>query len=60
MYQSENLPFVVNQSVWEEGETRFSDIILPACTAFERWDIGEYYNVGAGYVTTCTRWSTTG
>lgn len=50
MYQSENLPFVVNQSVWKEGETRFSDIILPACTSFERWDIGEWYNVGAGYV----------
>ena len=50
MYQSENLPFVVNQSVWMEGETPFSDVILPACTVFERWDIGEYYNVGAGYV----------
>jgi trimethylamine-N-oxide reductase (cytochrome c) len=50
MYQSENLPFVVNQSIWMEGETRYADIILPACTVFERWDIGEYYNVGAGYV----------
>jgi trimethylamine-N-oxide reductase (cytochrome c) len=50
MYQSENLSFVVNQSVWNEGETRFSDIILPACSVFERWDIGEWYNVGAGYV----------
>ncbi len=50
MYQSENLPFVVNQSIWWEGETPFADVILPACTVFERWDIGEYYNVGAGYV----------
>jgi trimethylamine-N-oxide reductase (cytochrome c) len=50
MYRSENLPFVVNQSIWMEGETRFADIILPACTVFEKWDIGEYYNVGAGYV----------
>ncbi|HHQ15113.1 MAG TPA: pyrogallol hydroxytransferase large subunit, partial [Chromatiales bacterium] len=50
MYQSENLKFVVNQSIWNEGETRFSDIILPACTVFERWDIGEWLNVGAGYV----------
>jgi trimethylamine-N-oxide reductase (cytochrome c) len=50
MYQSENLPFVVNQSIWMEGETRYSDVILPACTVFEKWDIGEYYNVGAGYV----------
>ncbi|MDJ0929349.1 MAG: molybdopterin-dependent oxidoreductase [Gammaproteobacteria bacterium] len=50
MYQHENLKFVVNQSVWWEGETRFADIILPACTVFERWDIGEWYNVGPGYV----------
>ncbi|MCB1624846.1 MAG: molybdopterin-dependent oxidoreductase [Pseudomonadales bacterium] len=50
MYQHENLPFVVNQSVWNEGETRYSDVILPACTVFERWDISEWYNVGAGYV----------
>lgn len=50
MYQHENLKFVVNQSVWKEGETVFSDLILPACTVFERWDIGEDLNVGAGYV----------
>jgi anaerobic selenocysteine-containing dehydrogenase len=49
-YQHENLKFVVNQSVWWEGETPFADVILPACTVFERWDIGEWYNVGAGYV----------
>jgi len=50
MYQHENLRFVVNQSVWKEGETAFADVILPACTVFEKWDIGEWYNVGAGYV----------
>ena len=50
MYQHESLKFVVNQSVWKEGETQFADIILPACTVFEKWDIGEWYNVGAGYV----------
>jgi anaerobic selenocysteine-containing dehydrogenase len=50
MYQHENLKFVVNQSVWMEGETPFSDVILPACTVFERWDIGEWLNVGPGYV----------
>jgi trimethylamine-N-oxide reductase (cytochrome c) len=50
MYRSENLPFVVNQSVWNEGETRFSDIILPACTSFERWDIGEWMSVGPAYI----------
>ena len=49
-YQHENLKFIVNQSVWNEGETPFSDIILPACTVFEKWDIGETYNVGPGYV----------
>ena len=47
---AESLKFVVNQSVWKEGETPFADIILPACTVFEKWDIGEWYNVGAGYV----------
>jgi anaerobic selenocysteine-containing dehydrogenase len=50
MYRSENLPFVVNQSVWMEGETQFADVILPACTTFERWDIGEWMNVGAAYI----------
>lgn len=48
MYQSENLPFVVSQSIWFEGETKFADIILPACTNFERWDIGEWASAG-GY-----------
>jgi trimethylamine-N-oxide reductase (cytochrome c) len=50
MYQHDNLKFVVNQSVWMEGETQFADVILPACTVFERWDLGEWYNVGPGYV----------
>lgn len=50
MYQHESLKFVVNQSVWWEGETPYADVILPACTVFEKWDIGEWYNVGAGYV----------
>ena len=49
MYQHESLKFIVNQSVWKEGETPFADVILPACTVFEKWDIGEWYNVGAGY-----------
>ncbi|MCP4753123.1 MAG: molybdopterin-dependent oxidoreductase [Proteobacteria bacterium] len=47
-YQAENLEFVVNQSIWFEGETRFADVILPACTNFERWDIAEWANA-AGY-----------
>jgi trimethylamine-N-oxide reductase (cytochrome c) len=46
MYQSGDLEFVVNQSIWDEGETRFADLILPACTNFERWDISEWTGVG--------------
>jgi len=48
-YRSENLECVVNQSIWFEGEARFADILLPACTSFERWDIGEFANCG-GYI----------
>ena len=47
-YQSDSLEFVVNQSIWNEGEVRFADVIFPACTNFERWDIGEAANCG-GY-----------
>ncbi|MEM8731100.1 MAG: molybdopterin-dependent oxidoreductase [Pseudomonadota bacterium] len=46
MYQSEELECVVNQTIWTEGESQFADIILPACTQFERWDIGEWGNAG--------------
>ncbi|MDX2479442.1 MAG: molybdopterin-dependent oxidoreductase [Desulfuromusa sp.] len=49
MYRHENLEFVVNQSIWMEGEARFADVLLPACTNFERWDIGEFANCG-GYI----------
>ena len=45
MYQSPNLEFVVNQSIWFEGEAKFADIILPVCTNFERWDISEWSGV---------------
>jgi len=48
MYQSPNLEFVVNQSIWMEGEAKFADVILPACTSFERWDISEWIGV-SGY-----------
>ncbi len=47
-YRTPRLSFVVNQSIWMEGEARFADILLPACTHFERWDIGEACNAG-GY-----------
>jgi anaerobic selenocysteine-containing dehydrogenase len=48
-YQTDRLPFVVSQSIWFEGEARFADIILPACTNFERWDISEFANC-SGYI----------
>jgi molybdopterin guanine dinucleotide-containing S/N-oxide reductase-like protein len=48
MYQSENLEFIVNQSIWFEGEAKFADVILPACTNFERTDISEWAGLG-GY-----------
>lgn len=48
MYRSNELECVVNQSIWFEGEAKFADIILPACTQLERWDIGEWSNT-SGY-----------
>ncbi|MGO9432320.1 molybdopterin-dependent oxidoreductase [Rhodoblastus sp.] len=47
-YRHESIEFVVNQSIWMEGEAQFADVILPACTSLERWDIGEWCNAG-GY-----------
>jgi anaerobic selenocysteine-containing dehydrogenase len=48
-YREGKVPFVANQSIWFEGEARFADVILPACTNFERWDISEFANC-SGYV----------
>jgi trimethylamine-N-oxide reductase (cytochrome c) len=48
MYQSRKLEFVVNQSIWFEGEAKFADVVLPACTNFERTDISEWAGLG-GY-----------
>ena len=48
MYRTENLEFVVNQSIWMEGDAKFADIILPACTNLERPDISEWAGIG-GY-----------
>ncbi len=47
-YRTDKLPFVVNQSIWFEGEAKFADILLPACSSFERWDISEFGGTG-GY-----------
>ncbi|MCG8638467.1 MAG: molybdopterin-dependent oxidoreductase [Desulfobacterales bacterium] len=51
-YRSDGLETVINQSIWFEGEAKFADIILPACTSFERWDISEFANCG-GYIPHC-------
>jgi molybdopterin guanine dinucleotide-containing S/N-oxide reductase-like protein len=48
-YRHESIEFVVNQSIWNEGEVQFADVILPACTNLERWDIGEWCS-GGGYL----------
>jgi molybdopterin guanine dinucleotide-containing S/N-oxide reductase-like protein len=48
-YREGKIGMVVNQSIWFEGEARFADIILPACTNFERWDISEFANC-SGYI----------
>jgi molybdopterin guanine dinucleotide-containing S/N-oxide reductase-like protein len=48
MYQSPKLEFVVNEDCWWCNETQFADVILPACTNWERNDIGEWANPG-GY-----------
>jgi len=47
-YREGKVPFVVNQSIWFEGETKYADVILPACTNFERWDIGDWASA-SGY-----------
>jgi len=50
MYQSPKLEFVVNQDCWWCTETKFADVILPACTNLERNDIGEWASA-SGYST---------
>jgi molybdopterin guanine dinucleotide-containing S/N-oxide reductase-like protein len=47
-YQSPKLEFVVNQDCWWSTETKFADIILPACTNLERNDIAQWGEPG-GY-----------
>ena len=49
MFRHESLEMVVNQSIWMEGDAQFADVILPACTSFERDDISEWGNSG-GYI----------
>ncbi len=54
MYQSPKLEFVVNQDVWWCNETRYADVILPACTNLERNDISEWaHPSGASLHSSC-------
>lgn len=48
-YRHDSIECVVNQSIWMEGEAEYADIILPACTNLERFDIGEWGSAG-GYL----------
>ncbi len=45
-YRHPSLEFIVNQAIWLENEGQFADVILPACTSLERWDIAEFANCG--------------
>ena len=50
MYRSPKLELVVSQTLFvNEPDTKFADIILPACTNFERWDISEWASC-SGYI----------
>jgi trimethylamine-N-oxide reductase (cytochrome c) len=48
MYKSPKIECVVAQTPWRGGEAEFADVLLPACTLFERNDIstnGRNYNI---------------
>ncbi len=45
-YRHPSLEFVVNANPWFEGESKFADIVLPACTNYEREDIAEFAGTG--------------
>ncbi len=49
MYRSPKLEFIVGQNIYLEDDTKFADLILPACSNFERWDISEWANC-SGYI----------
>ncbi len=49
MFRHESLDMVVCQAIWQEADANYADIILPACTSFERVDISEWGNSG-GYI----------
>jgi molybdopterin guanine dinucleotide-containing S/N-oxide reductase-like protein len=45
MYKSPKVQFLVVQTPWRGGEAEFADILLPACTNFERNDVSEWATV---------------
>ncbi|MEL7536522.1 MAG: molybdopterin-dependent oxidoreductase [Pseudomonadota bacterium] len=47
-YRDDSIEMAVCQTIHMEGEAQFADIILPACSVLERWDIGEVAHAG-GY-----------
>lgn len=49
MFRHESLDMVVSQCIWMEGDAQFADVVLPACTSFERYDISDWGNSG-GYI----------
>lgn len=48
-YRHPSIECVVNQGIWFESDARYADIILPACTVLERYDISEWANC-SGYI----------
>ncbi len=48
MYQESKVRICSQSGCWWSTETQFADVILPACTNFERNDISEWGNAG-GY-----------
>lgn len=40
-FRHPSIECIVGQAIYMEGDTPFADVILPACTAVERFDIGE-------------------
>lgn len=45
MYKSPKLEAVVVQTPWRGGEAEFADVLLPACTNFERNDISVWSSI---------------
>lgn len=51
-FRDPKLEFAVSQCIYMEGDAQFSDVILPACTSLERFDISEAAS-SAGVIQLC-------